>query len=71
MRIRLGRCISTLRPSTYFNSTEFTGITTQGYTASGTVLTPTQAAFGVGNGESANPDGNLARHLQLSLRFTF
>jgi hypothetical protein len=25
----------------------------------------------VGNGASANPDGNLARHLQLSLRFTF
>jgi hypothetical protein len=54
-----------------FNSTEFTGITTQGYTASGTVPTPTPAAFGVGNGDSANPDGNLARHLQSSLRFTF
>jgi hypothetical protein len=54
-----------------FNSTEFTGITTQDYTALGAVLTPTPAAFSVGNGDSANPDGNLARHPQSSLRFTF
>ena len=54
-----------------FNSTEFTGITTQDYTALGAVLTPTPAAFSVGNGDSANPEGNLARHLQSSLRFTF
>jgi len=35
------------------------------------VITPTPAAFGVGNSDTANPDGSLSRHLQLSLRFTF
>ena len=53
------------------NGTEFTGITTQGYTASGLTITPTPAAFGVGNSDSANPDGSLSRHMQLSLRFVF
>lgn len=53
------------------NGTEFTGISTQGYTASGLVITPTPAAMGVGNSDTGNPDGNLARHLQLSLRFVF
>jgi hypothetical protein len=54
-----------------FNNTEFTGMSTQGFTASGLVITPTPAAFGVGNSDTANPDGSLSRHLQLSLRFTF
>jgi outer membrane receptor protein involved in Fe transport len=53
------------------NGTEFTGMSTQGFTASGLVITPTPAAFGVGNSDSGNPDGNLSRHLQLSLRFVF
>jgi len=53
------------------NGTEFTGISTQGFTASGLVITPTPAAFGVGNSDTANPDGSLSRHLQLSLRFIF
>jgi len=46
-------------------------MSTQGYTASGLVITPTPTAFGVGNSDSGNPDGNLSRHLQLSLRFMF
>jgi hypothetical protein len=54
-----------------FNGTEFTGIATQGYTASGLVLTPTPSAFGFGTSDSANPDGSLSRHMQLSLRFVF
>jgi hypothetical protein len=54
-----------------FNGTEFTGMSTQGFTASGLVLTPTPGAFGVGTSDTANPDGSLSRHLQLSLRFTF
>jgi Carboxypeptidase regulatory-like domain len=54
-----------------FNSTEFTGITTQGYTAAGTVLTPTPDAYGTGDADGANPDGTLARRLQLGLRFVF
>jgi hypothetical protein len=54
-----------------FNGTEFTGMSTQGFTDSGLVITPTTAAFGVGNSDTANPDGSLSRHLQLSLRFTF
>lgn len=51
--------------------TEFTGMSTQGFTAPGLVITPTPAAFGVGNSDTANPDGNLSRYLQLSLIFTF
>jgi outer membrane receptor protein involved in Fe transport len=54
-----------------FNSTELTGITTQGYTATGSVITATPSAMGVPNSDSANPDGSESRHTQLSLRFVF
>jgi len=53
------------------NSWSPTSMTTQAYTEAKGVLTLTPTAYGFGAGDSASPDGTLARRLQLSVRFTF
>ncbi len=53
------------------NSWSPTSMTTQAYTEAKGLLTLTPTAFGFGSGDSASPDGTLARRMQLSLRFVF
>jgi len=53
------------------NTISFTSETFQAYTATKNVLTPTPAAFGVGNGDGGFPDGTEARRLQFSVRVMF
>lgn len=52
------------------NSWSPTTMATQAYTEAKGVLTPTPTAI-MGNGDSAPPDGTLARRLQVSIRVTF
>ena len=53
------------------NSWSPTSMTTQAYTESGGKLTLTPTAYGLGSGDSAPPDGTLARRMQASIRFVF
>jgi hypothetical protein len=53
------------------NSWSPTAMTSQAYTEAKSVLTLTPTAYGFGSGDSASPDGTLARRMQLSLRFMF
>ncbi len=53
------------------NSWSPTSMTTQAYVESRGVLTLTPTAYGFGSGDSASPDGTLARRLQASIRFSF
>jgi outer membrane receptor protein involved in Fe transport len=48
-----------------------TALTTQAYTESKLVLTPTPAANSVGSADGGFPDGTQARRLQVSARLTF
>jgi hypothetical protein len=53
------------------NSWSPTSMTTQAFTESKGILTLTPAAYNVGTGDAASPDGTEARRLQVSARFTF
>jgi hypothetical protein len=53
------------------NSWSPTSVASQAYTEAKGVLTLTPSAYGFGTGDSASPDGTLARRMQLSIRFTF
>lgn len=53
------------------NSWSPTAMTSQAYTETKGVLTLTPTAYGFGSGDSASPDGTLARRMQFSIRFTF
>jgi hypothetical protein len=48
-----------------------TSLTTQAFTETKGVLTPTPTAFGVGQSDGGFPDGTQARRLQVSARITF
>lgn len=53
------------------NSWSPTSMSKQAFTESKGILTLTPTAYNVGIGDSATPDGTLARRLQVSARFTF
>ncbi|HUI56681.1 MAG TPA: carboxypeptidase regulatory-like domain-containing protein [Bryobacteraceae bacterium] len=53
------------------NSWSPTSMTSQAFTEAKGVLTLTPAAYGVGSGDSLNPDGTEARRMQVGLRFEF
>jgi hypothetical protein len=53
------------------NSWSPTSMSTQAFTESKGILTLTPAAYNVGLGDAATPDGTLARRLQVSARITF
>ena len=53
------------------NSWSPTGMTSQAFTEAKGVLTLTPAAYNVGSGDAAPPDGTEARRMQVSARFTF
>jgi hypothetical protein len=53
------------------NSIAFTALTSQAYTATKGVLTPTPTAMGVGSADGGFPDGTQARRLQFSVRLMF
>jgi hypothetical protein len=46
-------------------------MSTQAFTESKGILTLTPAAYNVGLGDAATPDGTLARRQQVSARITF
>ncbi len=53
------------------NSWSPTSMTTQAFTEAKGVLTLTPAAYGIGSSDTLNPDGTMARRLQVSARFSF
>jgi hypothetical protein len=53
------------------NSWSPTSMSSQAYTETGGILTLTPTAYNQGTGDSAPPDGTLARRMQVSIRFQF
>jgi hypothetical protein len=53
------------------NSWSPTTMSSQAYTEAKGVLTLTPTAYNQGTGDSAPPDGTLARRMQVSVRFQF
>jgi hypothetical protein len=53
------------------NSWSPTSMSTQAYNETGGTLTLTPKAYNQGTGDSAPPDGTLARRMQVSIRFQF